>query len=96
MDTIVDFMIISDNYWPSLPKDTFQYHKTLTNFLQKYQGSYEIMKKPRKLQLIPSIGQVEVELNFDDGCVRSFLVTPLQVMIILYMMMMMIVFVMKE
>ena len=72
-------MIISDNYWPALPKDTFQYHKTLTTLLQKYQGSYEIMKKPRKLQLVPSIGQVEVELCFNDGCVRSFVVTPMQV-----------------
>jgi hypothetical protein len=72
-------MIISDNYWPSLSKDTFQYHETLTTLLQKYQGSYEIMKKPRKLHLVPSIGQVEVELCFNDGCVRSFLVTPIQV-----------------
>eukprot|EP01036_Dinobryon_divergens_P029650 gene29650-38775_t len=39
---------------------------------------YAVLKKPRKIHPAAQLGQVEVDINFDDGSVRSFMVTPLQ------------------
>lgn len=72
-------MIVSDNYWPSMPRESMIYHPQAAALLQSYQDTYAVLKKPRKLLPACTLGQVEVELDFMDGSSRSFLVTPMQV-----------------
>ena len=70
---------MSDNYWPSLTQDSMQIHPTIDQKLKEYCDEYSILKKPRKLNILPQLGVVELDLEFDDGTVRTFSVTPLQV-----------------
>ena len=75
----VDYVIISDNYWPSIPKDVISYHPEVAGLLQQYQDTFAVLKKPRKLHPAQTLGQVELELDFEDGTTRLFLVSPMQV-----------------
>ncbi len=77
----VDYTIISEHYWPSLPKDTITYHPQINTLLGAYLDTYAVLKKPRKLHPAQSLGQVEVDLVFAEGVERSFVVTPMQVSI---------------
>lgn len=75
---LVDMMIISAHYWPSIPRKPFTLHTTLADMLSAYTKAYAIMKKPRQLAVIEQLGSVELELEFTDGSCRAFTVTPLQ------------------
>ena len=75
----MDFIIVSDNYWPGLTLDGMQLHPSLDQKLKTYSEEYSVLKKPRKLNLLPQLGQVELTLDFEDGTSRDFCVTPLQV-----------------
>ena len=75
----MDYTIISEHYWPSLPKDTISYHPQINTLLGSYLDAYAVLKKPRKLHPAQCLGQVEVELVFAEGVERSFVVTPMQV-----------------
>jgi hypothetical protein len=76
---VVDYVIISDNYWPSLPRDAMTYHPEAARLLAEYQDTYAVLKKPRRLHPAHTLGQVEVDLDFADGASRTFLVSPMQV-----------------
>lgn len=75
----VDYTIVSEHYWPSIPREALTYHPTIATLLEAYQSTYAVLKKPRKLHPALQLGHVEVELEFDDGAVRCFTVTPMQV-----------------
>ena len=77
----MDFIIISDNYWPSLNQDNMQLHPMLEEKIKQYSEEYSILKKPRKLNVLPQLGLVDLDLDFEDGSRRSFSVTPLQVIV---------------
>lgn len=70
---------MSEHYWPSVPKDSIAYHPRINTLLSSYLDAYAVLKKPRKLHVADSLGQVEVELIFAEGVERSFVVTPMQV-----------------
>lgn len=76
---VVDYVIVSEHYWPSIPREPFTYHPSISTLLEAYQSTYAVLKKPRKLHPALQLGHVEVELDFDDGTVRTFCVTPMQV-----------------
>ena len=75
----IDFIILSDNYWPSIPQDTVRYHPAITDLLAEYHDTFAVLKKPRKLVPAQHLGKVDLELDFEDGSSRSFAVTPVQV-----------------
>eukprot|EP01039_Chlorochromonas_danica_P006937 gene6937-7676_t len=81
-DNLVDMAIISEHYWPSIPRSTCTFAEILQKPLESYLNTYAGLKKPRKLALLPQLGSVDLELNFDDGSVRAFTVTPLQANVI--------------
>lgn len=81
-DNLVDMAIISEHYWPSIPRSTCTFAEILQKPLENYLNTYADLKKPRKLALLPQLGSVDLELNFDDGSVRAFTVTPLQANVI--------------
>jgi hypothetical protein len=78
-DFSVNFLIISDNYWPSISSENMKYSEEITNYLQKYHEAYMILKKPRKLHFIHALGTCQLELSFRDGCRREFEVSTVQV-----------------
>lgn len=82
-ESSVDFMIISDNYWPSVDSDHMVYHDTLKSLFGTYHDAYMILKKPRKLHFMENLGSCSLDLTFDDGTCRSFDVSAIQVSLIL-------------
>ena len=86
-ESIVDYAILSDNYWPSLPTDTESAvnHPKAQNILNSYESTYANLKKPRKLHPVGQLGQVSLDLTFDDDTTRSFTCLPIQATLILYL-----------
>jgi hypothetical protein len=81
----VNFLIISDNYWPSISSENMNYSEEITKFLQKYHESYMILKKPRKLHFMHALGTCQLELSFRDGSSREFEVSTIQVRFRIFM-----------
>ena len=85
--SIVDFAIVSDNYWPAVlspadvdidPSSATQ-HPMAQKWLDEYHATYKVLKAPRKLEISPHLGVVDIDLDFDDGTTRNFNVNPIQV-----------------
>ena len=82
---LVDYAIVSDNYWPPLGgQDGFKHHRGLSVVLSLYEETYASLKKPRRLHAVPELGQVDLELHFDDGSTRKFSVLPVLATIIMH------------
>ena len=78
-DTIVNYCIVSDEYWPSLHVDSTLTHHTRAARLQTtFTDTFDNIKKPKKLEIAPQLGQVFLDLDFDDAT-REFSVSPTQV-----------------
>lgn len=84
---LVDYTIISHNYWPALPADAdgIECHDKLQGTCTSYEDIYANLKKPRKLHIMPQLGQVDLELTFNDGSCRVFAVSLMQATIILHL-----------
>ena len=82
----VDCLVISEYYWPSLPYSDrdFPLHPAVASQMERYLGTYADVKKPRTLRLVPYIGMVEIDLDFNDGSTRHFQCTPLQATLMLH------------
>lgn len=83
-DIDIDFAIISENYWPTVDMDRFLYHPKIQSDIERYRAAYTTLKKPRNVHPIPTLGQVELDLSFEDGTNRTFMVTPLQASLIMH------------
>lgn len=81
----VDMVLVSEHYWPSLSREGPALHQQAQALLDDYLRTYSVLKKPRKLAVLPSLGTVELDLVFADGCKRSFSVTPLQASLICHL-----------
>jgi hypothetical protein len=65
-DFPIDFLIVSDNYWPSFNTDSgvsTKVHPIVESRIQQYSQRFEILKKPRKLTHIPQMGMVYLVIN---------------------------------
>ncbi len=82
----VDCLVISEYYWPSLPFADFDFrlHPSVASKMENYLDTYADVKKPRTLRLVPYIGTVEIDLDFDDGSTRRFQCSPLQATMMLH------------
>jgi anaphase-promoting complex subunit 2 len=80
----VDFIIVSDNYWPKLVQEEIKHHPDALALLREYESCYAELKKPRKLHPVNRLGRVQLELSFDDGCTRDFSVNPVQATLIMH------------
>jgi hypothetical protein len=76
----VNYCIVSDEYWPSLHVDSsITHHPRAASLQALYTSTFDHMKKPKKLEVAAQLGQVFLELDFDDGTTREFTVSPTQV-----------------
>ena len=84
---VVDYAILSDNYWPSLPTDAAEAinHPKAQALLNSYENTYANLKKPRKLHSIGQMGHVALDLTFDDNTTRTFTCLPIQATLILHL-----------
>lgn len=55
------------------------YHPDIKQLVRQYSVAYTVLKKPRRLHPLPMAGRVELQLDFEDGSLRNFVVTPIQV-----------------
>lgn len=85
--SVVDYAILSDNYWPSLPTDEAAIinHPRAQTTINSYENTYASLKKPRKLHPIGQLGQVNLDLTFNDDSTRTFTCLPIQANLILYL-----------
>lgn len=88
---VVDMAVLSDQYWPSLSDSTaaaaiegIVLHPTAVALLDQYTNTFAALKKPRKLNVYPHLGTVQLDLNFDDGATRTFHVSPIHASLILH------------
>ena len=92
----MDMAIVSDNYWPDLDSfdghagdldgdELFKHHPSAQQWLSWFEAAYLELKKPRRLEPLPMLGQVQLSLEFEGGVSRSFSVSPLQVSNTLFM-----------
>lgn len=58
--------ILSRLFWPSLPTDTFRVPTEVDMLQTAYAKQFETLKIGRKLQWLPALGQVKVELDLED------------------------------
>jgi len=79
---VVDLLIVSDNYWPALQTEPMALHPSSEAILTSYCDAYAATKKQRALHSVPQLGMVEIDLDFDDGSTRSFVVAPAQATLI--------------
>lgn len=66
---VVDYTMLSEHYWPSIPRDLVRYHPRIQSLLASYLDTYAVLKKPRKLHPASSLGQVQFSAK---ACFCSF------------------------
>lgn len=81
---LLEFTILSRNYWPGIGEqadgnDTFS--APILEELDSYGESFSELKKGRYFKVLPFMGQVCVELEFDN-CTKEFWVSPAQATVI--------------
>lgn len=83
----MDYITVSGSYWPPLDTEsatTFKHHPIAQTLLEQYRNAFVTVKKPRKLEVVPHLGNVSIDLEFDDGTTREFSVSPIQVLLLQY------------
>ncbi|OQR89958.1 anaphase-promoting complex subunit [Achlya hypogyna] len=79
--SVVDATIVSEHFWPPFQAEDVQLHPRLLAEIDAYKKSYHVLKNPRTLEWVPSLGSVELELELNDHVI-AFTCTPIQATII--------------
>lgn len=58
------------------------HHPIAANMLKSFTETFAIVKKPKTLSILPQLGQVTLDLEFNDGIIREYIVNPVQVSLI--------------
>lgn len=61
--------VLSRMYWPQLHEETYRIPTPIYKLQSEYEKGFEAFKKARKLTWLHHLGQVDVELEFDDRVV---------------------------
>ncbi|WPK23929.1 hypothetical protein PUMCH_001179 [Australozyma saopauloensis] len=81
---LLNLTILSRNYWPSvseLSNENDTLNLPIQEELNQFSRSFGKLKQGRHLKYLPSMGQVVVELVFDN-CSKEFNVTPSQATVV--------------
>lgn len=75
--------VLSRNYWPTLNDHGSEndYSAPIQDEFEEFSRAFAQLKKGRHLKFLPNMGQVEVELEFDN-CSKEFTVSPAQATVI--------------
>jgi anaphase-promoting complex subunit 2 len=67
--------ILSSFFWPSLKDDAFAIPPPIKTLQDQYEKGFEGIKDMRKLEWLPALGRVTVELEFEDRTVEEIVPT---------------------
>lgn len=86
---VVTATIVSEHFWPSLVDDSMELHPWPEKQLTRFNDTYSVLKTPRSLLWKPTIGTVDLDLEFPDkdgqGMItRTFSVSPMHANLILF------------
>lgn len=56
----IDATIVSQHFWPPFQGDEFALHPKVSDDIDQYKKSYEVLRNPRSLAWNPSLGSVQV------------------------------------
>lgn len=79
----IQAMIISHLFWPSFRNDTLKLPPPIFELFQSFQTEYKNIKKDRKIEWLPYLGTVDLEIEFNEE-IRSFTVNPFQATVLFY------------
>ena len=80
-DALIHAKILSRLFWPSMGEQTFNLPDSIAREQKAYEKVFESLKHSRKLNWLNSLGQVEVELDFEDRSITEE-VAPYQATVI--------------
>ena len=75
-------LIISAQFWPELKDEAIKVPDSVTEAFDKFRKEYEILNGNRTVNLRPNLGFVELDLELDDGTVKSVKCTTAQATLI--------------
>lgn len=81
---LIELKILSKNYWPGIGEqanETDTFTTPILEELDSYGDAFSGLKKGRFFKILPSMGQVCIELEFEN-CTKEFLVSPAQATVI--------------
>ncbi|EQC42222.1 hypothetical protein, variant [Saprolegnia diclina VS20] len=81
--SIVDATIVSQHFWPPFQAEDVVLHKQLSDAIEAYRASYHVLKNPRTLEWMPSLGSVDLELEL-NGHHAPFTCSSIQASILLH------------
>ncbi len=76
-------LILSEQFWPKLKDEKIEMPPELAKIQESFMSSYETFKGNRTLIWKNNLGQVNLELELDDGQKLDFSVTPVQAAVII-------------
>ncbi|KAF9430552.1 Anaphase-promoting complex subunit 2 [Podila epigama] len=80
---VVNTVIASRFYWPAIEdNEEFELPEALKSLLESFVQEFEITRPAQKLEVFPSLGMVEIELEFEGRPAISMQVPPIQAAII--------------
>ncbi|KAG0360267.1 hypothetical protein BG005_011062 [Podila minutissima] len=80
---IASTLVASRFYWPEIEeKDSFQLPNKYQELLDSFEVEFELSRPAQKLAIFPSLGMVEIELEFEGREPISMRVPPIQAAII--------------
>ncbi len=80
----VEVTIVSKQFWPALFGDNIAPHPLIKERMAAIAKEYSVLKNPRQLVWKTSLGNVQLELEFEGGVVRTFTVPPLAATLIMH------------
>ena len=80
-EPLIHAKILSRLFWPSMGEQTFKLPDSIAREQTAYEKVFESLKHSRKLNWLNSLGQVEVELDFEDRSITEE-VAPYQATVI--------------
>ncbi|OQS07323.1 anaphase-promoting complex subunit [Thraustotheca clavata] len=83
ISSIVDATIVSQHFWPPFQAEEFSLHPRLQKIIDDYRKSYHVLKNPRTLEWVPSLGFVNLCLEL-NSCEVEFSCTQIQATILSY------------
>jgi anaphase-promoting complex subunit 2 len=79
---VVDAVIVSDIFWPTLLKEDLKVHHRMQGHLEHFSKEFGKIKNPMQLIWFRQLGTVQIQIQFGDEDPREFQCSPLQATVI--------------
>ncbi|KAJ3207328.1 Anaphase-promoting complex subunit 2 [Clydaea vesicula] len=76
-------LVLSRLYWPKLQFENFNIDPLIKIDMETFEEKFKLIKAARKLQFLPSLGLVKLDLTFEDGRIENISCSPVQARVIM-------------